>query len=118
MNEDDILQLLAEMREAESQRPRTIRIFDAVMRNVDRGRDHLRIWEDTRKVVHRHVSLTDLAPSFFVLTGIAHLDAATLHAAKLFDRQSDSVNIAYLLNTIEADRHQPLFQKDWPTLKN
>lgn len=117
MNLDTLPQHISEFCEQNRQRPRAVRIFEAVSGIVDRGRDHLRAWESLRNVVQTKTALADLAPSFFILTGIAHIEAATLHASKLTDKQPDSANVTYLLNTIEADRRQSFVRDAWPKIK-
>jgi AbiU2 len=117
MDHDELLQRVATIREATGQRPRPVRVLEAVLGIADRGRDHLRAWDSVGSVVQGDTWLADLATPFFVLTAIAHIEAAALHAAKLTDKQRDSINVTYLLNTIEANKKQNLFCDDWPKVK-
>jgi hypothetical protein len=106
MNVDELLQQIETFLESQRQRPKPVRILDAIMGIVDRGRDHLKIWESIGTLVREDPSLVDLAALFFILSGVAHLEAATLHAAKLVEARRDSINITYLFNEIEAARSQ------------
>src|SRR5438094_44443 len=106
MNVDELLQQTERFREWERQRPKPVRILDRILEIVDRGRDHLKIWESIGTLVREDPALVDLATLFFMLSGLAHLEAATLHAAKLVETQRDSINITYLLNEIEAARNK------------
>jgi hypothetical protein len=106
MNVDELLQRIESFREWQTQRPKPVRILDTILEIVDRGRDHLKIWESMGTLVREDPTLVDLATLFFTLSGVAHLEAATLHAAKLVETQRDSINITYLLNEIEAARNQ------------
>jgi hypothetical protein len=113
MNPDAMLQQVLEVLEANRQRPKAVRTFEAVLRLLDRGRDHLKVWENLRDLVHSDAALADLAISFFVLSGVAHLEVATLTAANLTDTQGDSTNITFLLNLIQADRKKTFLRHDW-----
>lgn len=113
MNRDDVIRQVSSFLEASRQRPRPIRVFDALLREIDRGRDHLRAWDALRDVVYTHTALADLATSFFILGGVAHIEAATLHATKLTDRQPDSANFTYLLNLIDDSKNKPFLREDW-----
>lgn len=117
MDTDDLLRQLAQHLEASRRRPRSVRVLDAVLGNVDRGRDHLRAWEDTGKLVHAEPGLAALAESFIMLTAVAHIETATLYAAKLVDTQPDSASVNYLLNVIEDDRRKPFLRTTWPAVE-
>jgi hypothetical protein len=117
VNPDEILRQLSEMFEASRAKPRIVRIFAGILRLLDRGEDHMRVWKSVRDIVHKDTSLVELATSFFMLTGVAHVEAAALNAAKLTDRHPDSANVTYLLNTIEADRTELVLREDWPRAK-
>jgi hypothetical protein len=97
---------------------RPTRVLASVLQVADRGRDHLRAWESVRSVVDADTWLADLAMPFFVLTAVAHVEAAAMHAAKLTDTQPDSISVDYLLNVIEADRASIVLRNDWPVLRN
>lgn len=113
MNPDDVIRQVSAFLAASGQRPRPIRVLEALLRLIDRGRDHLRAWDALRSVVYTHTALVDLATSFFILGGVAHIEAATLHATKLTDRQADSANFTYLLNLIEESRNKEFLRDDW-----
>jgi hypothetical protein len=113
MNPDAMLQQVLEVLEANRHRPKAVRTFEAVLRLLDRGRDHLKVWENLGDLVQSNAALADLAMSFFVLSGVAHLEVATLTAANLTDTQADSTNITFLLNLIQADRNRTFLRNDW-----
>ena len=103
--------------ENDGTKARPVRVFESVLGIVDRGRDHLRVWEATRGIIESDTWLADLAMPFFVLTAIAHVEAAAMYAAKLADTYGDSVNVGYLLNIIEADKKQALRSNEWPRVE-
>lgn len=103
--------------EADNAEARPVRVLASVLQIAGRGRDHLRAWESIRSVVDADTWLADLAMPFFVLTAIAHVEAAAMHAAKLTDKQGDSISVNYLFHVIEAERNGSL-RDDWPLLKN
>jgi hypothetical protein len=115
---DDLSRRLAVIRDADGRRPRAVRVLEAVLGVVDRGREHLRAWESVYAVVHGDSSLADLAAPFFLSTSVAHIETAALHAAKLIDTHGDSINANYLLNVIVEDRRDEALLGDWPHLKN
>lgn len=117
MNPDRLLQQISDFFAIQRQRPRSVRVFEALCRLVDRGRDHLQAWGELHRLVQTDPALVELTGSFFLLTGIAHLEAATLHAAKLTEKQNDSANVTYLLNTIQAERNKLIGPGAWPTIK-
>jgi hypothetical protein len=113
MDYDELTKQLDALREAQRLRPRPVRVCEAVQGMVDRGRQHLRAWENVRLLVQGDdASLAELAASFFLLTAIAHLEAAALYAAKVTDRHRDSISVIYLLNVLSEDGPS-LFHADW-----
>jgi len=117
MDPDRLLQQISEFFAIQQQRPRAVRIFEALCGLIDRGRDHLQAGGNLRRLVQTDTGLVELAGSFFLFTGIAHIEAATLHAAKLTEKQDDSANVTYLLNTIHAERNKLFARSSWPTVK-
>ncbi|HXA15776.1 MAG TPA: hypothetical protein VN380_02195 [Thermoanaerobaculia bacterium] len=113
---DAILDEVDRFLAAARNRPRCVRILDALMQVVHLGRDHLLAWEACRAVVLGDAFLADLAPAFFVITGVAHIETAALHAAKLVDQQPNSLNVSYLLNAIAEDRRRAYLHNDWPNV--
>jgi hypothetical protein len=97
---------------------KSVRVCAAVLKLVDRGRDHLRAWESIKSIVDSDVWLADLAMPFFAVTAVAHVEAAAINAAKLTDTHGDSINVSYLFNIIESERHHVLLRNDWPRLKD
>ena len=94
-------------------RPRLEKTLDELNKIASQGLDHLNAWEEIYKAIHSDdVDLVDLAPWYFFLTGIAHLEIATLQAAKLTENHGDSVNLEYLLNLL-TDRCQANFPSNW-----
>jgi hypothetical protein len=93
------------------------RVLASVLQIADCGRDHLRAWASLKNVVDVDTWLADLAMPFFVLTAVAHLEAAAMHAAKLTDTQRDSISVDYLLEIIEGERNGSVLRDDWPRLK-
>jgi hypothetical protein len=96
---------------------RAVLILSGIAENSARGRDHLAAWQSIGDLLHSDVALVDLAPWFFMLTAVAHIEAATLHAAKLTDRQANALSITYLLNVIEQDSRRAYLRDDWPALR-
>jgi|GEM_PF-4955521 len=117
MNIERLLQQISEFFAIQQQRPRAVRIFEALCRLADRGRDHLQAWGKLHRLVQTDTALVELTGSFFLLTAIAHIEAATLHAAKLTEKQDDSANVTYLLNTIQDERNKLFATSVWPTVK-
>jgi hypothetical protein len=117
MNVDALIRQVEDFMRANAQRPRAVRVYEAVLRLVDRGEDHLKVWSNIGEVVRRETGLAELATTFFLLSGVAHVEAAALEAAKLFDSHPDSANLAYLLNTLEADRKKKYLSADWPKVQ-
>jgi hypothetical protein len=114
---EEIQQEVADSSEAKRRRPRVVRVLEALLRISDLGKDHLRAWQNLHAVATADTGLMEVASSFFLLTSIAHLEAAALNAAKLTDRHTDSANVAYLLHLLEADRNDPSVSPDWPSGK-
>ena len=117
MNVDELLQQIEAFLEWKRQRPKPVRVLDAILEIVHRGRDHLLIWESIGTLIREDPTLVDLAALFFILSGVAHLDAATLHAAKLVETQQDSINVTYLLNEIEGARRQEFLVETFSSVK-
>jgi hypothetical protein len=117
MNVDELIRQVSEFLQANARRPRAVRVYEAVLRLVDHGEDHLKVWSAVGEVVRTEPGLAELASTFFLLSGVAHIEAAALAAAKLFDSHPDSANVTYLLNTIESDRNKQYLAADWPKVK-
>lgn len=117
MNVDKMLEEIESFLDSRRQRPKAVRVLDAILGIADRGRDHLKIWESLRTLAHEDPALVDVATMFFLMTAIAHIEAATLHAAKLVETQQDSVNITYLLNEIEAARNQSFLRDSFTNVR-
>lgn len=118
MKVDEMLEQIEAFLEWRRKRPKSVRVLDAILEITSRGRDHLKIWESLRALAHDDPALIDVATMFFIMTGLAHLEAATLHAAKLVETQSDSVNVTYLLNEIEAARNQDFLKDTFPNVRS
>jgi HEPN superfamily AbiU2-like protein len=103
--------------ENDDAKARSVRVFESVLEIADRGRDHLNAWESIQSWAAADTWLADLTLPFFVLTALAHVEAAAIQAAKLADTHGNSVSVGYLLNVIEGDRKQTSLCNDWPQLK-
>jgi hypothetical protein len=80
------------------------RVFDQVRDVVIKGQAHLDLWQGLSKRVTQDRFVSDTAPTFFSLTLDAHLDAALLAAAKVFDKQRRSLKLATVLKSAEAHK--------------
>ena len=61
--------------------------------------------------------LLDLATGFFMMTAKAHREATILCAAKLIERQGDSVTFDYLFNVLLQKQNRDYFSTNWDKVK-
>jgi hypothetical protein len=91
--------------ESLARRPKLVKVIDELDSLVASGRDHLDAWSEIyRAFTSDDRELFALAGRFFLISAIAHLHAAALHAAKLTENHPDSVNLFYLLRLVEYSR--------------
>jgi AbiU2 len=83
-------------------RPDVKQLLNALMREVLLGNTHLSIANGLRDA---DPVVLDTAGVFFGLTFTAHLEAAQMYAAKLFDTHRDAETIHTLLRTAEQNTH-------------
>ncbi|MCP4601967.1 MAG: hypothetical protein GY847_15870 [Proteobacteria bacterium] len=99
----EIEQQVAAFLDARKRRPKHVKVIDKLDSLRSIGRDHLRAWTEIyRAFKGDERELIALAGWFFVISAVAHLQTAVLHAAKLTERNKDSVNVWYLLNLVES----------------
>ena len=81
-------------------RPDVKQLLNGLMREILIGNTHLAIANGLRDA---DPVVLDTAGVFFGLTFTAHLEAAQMYAAKLFDRHRDAETIHTLLRTAEQN---------------
>ena len=94
---------------AKTLRPDVKQLLNALMREVLLGNTHLSIANGLREA---DPVVLDTAGVFFGLTLTAHLEAAQMYAAKLFDTHRGAETIETLLST--AGRNTQLFANGSP----
>jgi len=99
------------------ERPKPVRVLDALLRVADRGRAHLLSWQEIGRLLLTDTGLVDLAGQFFMLTAVAHLETAALHAAKLFDTHRAAVSMTFFLNTIRDHGPQTFGSDELPAVE-
>jgi hypothetical protein len=72
------------------------------------GRSHLRIAQGLSQKAREDASLLNVASTFFGLTFLAHLEAAFLRAAKLFDKTKGAASLYSML--IDAEKASGSFK--------
>lgn len=99
---DDIERQVLAYLESRKDRPRIVKVIDELAWMLWNGREHLEAWSELYKVLNEgDRELFTLAGRFFMFTATAHMEVATLHAAKLIEKHKDSVNVWHLLNLAE-----------------
>lgn len=84
------------------------KVLQRLIQEVVLGKAHLKIWRGLAEALAKKPEVSKTAPTFFGLTLQAHLEAALLHAAKLFDTHRQAMTIKAMLELAEkqADRFQ------------
>lgn len=99
-------------------RPRLEKIMDELDRLASRGQDHLNAWREIYQALHNNDrDLIDVAFWFFLITALAHIQMATLQAAKLVENSSESVNLHYFLNFLDSECRND-FPDNWDEVKS
>lgn len=80
--------------------------LDRVIETVVLAKAHLKISRDLGRTLHEDPAILHVAPAFWGLSLNAHLDAAQLYAAKLFDKRPGTISIEHLLETVEQLKDQ------------
>ena len=98
--------------EARTRRPKLVKVIDELDSLVWSGRAHLDAWSEIYRAFNSDDrELFALAGRFFVMSAVAHLHTAALHAAKLTEAHADSVNVLYLLRLVENSSPRTREQK-------
>jgi hypothetical protein len=98
--------------EARKRRPQVVKVIDELDSMLWNGQEHLMAWSELYRVFNEgDRELFALAGRFFMFTATAHIQMATLHAAKLVENNKDSINIWHLLNLVENFRPISRVQK-------
>jgi hypothetical protein len=66
-----------------------------------RGVTHLRMWQRLTELLPERRDASEMAPMFWRLTVLAHLDWSVFTAVRFFDRGRDSVAMTNLLDSVE-----------------
>ena len=79
--------------------------FERVRNQVVMGNAHLELWKGlSRRLMYESRGVVNTAPTFFGMTLEAHLNAAFLYAAKIFDTHRGSLTLRAILKYADANK--------------
>lgn len=105
-----IEELVQKQEELLKARPKLEKTFSELQNIINRGRQNLRIWEQSHEILHgENTELFSLAFRYFTYIGYLLFQSAILQATKLTEKSRESVNLHYLLNLLhhEAKKNFP-----------
>lgn len=114
---EEVAERISAFIEERKQWPRFVKVLQELQDIRNGGESHLGAWSEIYSAFNGEDNdLVALAGQFFVVTAAAHLECATLRAAKLLEEGREAVSLKYLLN-LATNEARADFPDRWQTLK-
>lgn len=111
---DEIVKQVRAFVEERKRWPRFVTVLQELQDIRDAGAAHVCAWQEVYSAFNGEDNeLIALAGQFFVVTAVAHLECATLKAAKLLEEGKEAVSLRYLFNLAANQAHV-----DFPKLRD